>query len=157
MYGAASRRIRHRGPKLSDVSRVQCCRFLKPAKEAANERSESLSRCITTRPDVTASVSATPLSHGRDKAGGDVAPSRTPASSSSTRTEADRVLGSRCFIKSRRRRPASGRRQVARFGARAGHGGGAVGLRLRGQSFYLFRPRDGLGLLWLAYLLGYGN
>jgi hypothetical protein len=60
MYGAASRRICHRGPKLSDVSRVQCCRFLKPAKEAANERSESLSRC---------SVAATPLSHGRDKAG----------------------------------------------------------------------------------------
>jgi hypothetical protein len=69
MYGAASRRICHRGPKLSDVSRVQCCRFLKPAKEAANERSESLSRCITTRPNVTASVAATPLSHGRDKAG----------------------------------------------------------------------------------------
>ena len=37
-----------------------------------------------------------------------------------------------------------------RRGRQPRHGGGAVGLRLRGQSFCLFRPRDGLGLLWLA-------
>jgi hypothetical protein len=37
-----------------------------------------------------------------------------------------------------------------RRGRQPRHGGGAVGLRLPGQSFCLFRPRDGLGLFWPA-------
>ena len=68
-----------------------------------------------------------------------------PARQAQGRSGGQSGIGQDCHLSDHCHDP--GLHYSLRRGRQPRHGGGAVGLRLRGQSFCLFRPRDGLGLL----------